>query len=88
MPARTDTSFTVREEGFDHLRVGYRTMKDSESYPDGFIFDIECEQDAINLELSLDGAECLAESILALVAEAKGRNEPTSTQKPITKPKK
>jgi len=88
MPARTDTSFTVREEGFDHLRVGYREMKDSQSYPEGFVFDIECEQDAINLELSLDGAQEFAEAILALVAEAKGRNEASSTQKPTTKPKK
>lgn len=84
MPARTDTSFTVREEGFDHLSVGYRSMKDIQVYPEGFVFDIQCEQDGINLEVSIDGAQELAEAMLALVKEAKSRLAP----KPTTKPKK
>lgn len=84
MPARTDTSFTVREEGFDHLKVGYRSIKDTEAYPDGMVFDIECEEGGINLEVSLHGAQELAEAMIALVAEAKSRLAP----KPTTKPKK
>ena len=84
MPARTDTSFTVREDGFDHLKVGYRSIKDIEAYPEGMVFDIECEEEGINLEMSIDGAQELAEAMLALVKEAKSRSAP----KPTTKPKK
>lgn len=55
----------------------------------GFAVDLDCEDDAINLELSLEGAEKLAECILALVEEAKARTVPEQiAPKPTTKPKK